>query len=672
MAKLVKKETHTESLAEFSPVVFTPVRYDVTNIVYNVTQLNEDSNNIIRIIPVVHPLTTRPSKSRPYTITAYIVDESHKPTNSEIQLTFFAGSSSWWNKLFPIHTLVVISGKPKFYGETPQISHPKKIDNPNAYFERNQRTVIIPKYKKSIIKIDDPIIQRQMLEKISQIPTISQKITDSVNLRLGLDKAIEIHSALQEIHRPIEMQAFKSSQKFLATLEYVSYKNTIQNINHHAGMPLNFMSSSQDVQSKFPFALTHGQLDAIDEISKFQMSEKGKLFLLQGDVGCGKTIVAITVAINAVKAGYQVAVLAPTNILAIQLHQNFSEILQKFEIKTLLITGKDKAADKRGKIAEIANGDTKVIIGTHAVFSKTIEFHNLGFVIIDEQHKFGVNQRLELMRKSADAKCLLMTATPIPRTLSMSMYSGIEYYSIKEKPQNRLPINTTMLSSVKAGEIVVSTKKRFGNDFKMYWVCPLIDTESDAKSNIVNREKFLLKYFSQEEIVTVHGKMKENAINDALLRFKDDQQAKILLATTIVEVGIDVPKANIIVIESAENFGLASLHQLRGRVGRNAEQGYCILLFEGKLSEIATKRLQAMKESNDGFYISEVDRKLRGSGNVLGKAQSGVMKFTFFDEELYQDSLLQLEEIFLSLSQEQKDEVSQIFKISTDLEFSYN
>lgn len=665
-----KLEEFFKILPDASPISITPSRYDFINIVFNEKQIKEDANNILKIIPVANSMAVRVSKSKPYIITATLLDASSRPTNLEIQLVFFAGSPSWWNRLFPLHTVSVISGKPKTLKNIISFIHPKKIENHAKYFTEKQPCNIEAIYKKHGIKITDAEIQQQMLSMAKNLRQLPDGVLKSINFHLGIDANFTLFTAITEIHRPSSIQKLEEAKKFLATLEYISYKYTLQKINHHKATPLVFEKT--ELQKILPYQLTGGQISAMLEIEKFQQNSKGKLFLLQGDVGCGKTIVAINSAINAVNAGFQVVILAPTQILAMQLFHNFNEILSHFNIACTLLTSKDSAKQKKAKLEGIQSGEVQAIIGTHAVFAKAVHFKNLGFVIIDEQHKFGVSQRLELMRKSQDAKCLLMTATPIPRTLSMSMYSGIEYYSIREKPQDRLPIKTSVLPVKKSGDILSSAKNRFGNDFKMYWVCPLIDTESEMKSNIKEREKFLLKYFKPEEIISVHGKMKEDAINNAILSFKNDQSARILLATTIVEVGIDVPQANIIVIESAETFGLASLHQLRGRVGRNSQQAYCILLFGDALSPTAITRLQAMKESSDGFYISEVDRKLRGSGNILGNAQSGSMCFTFFDETAYQNSIIKMEEVLLSTSNPEVEEISRIFASSTAIEFSFN
>ncbi len=658
----------SQDFSQITPISTAPTRYEIINLVHKIAQIKEDIPNILKVIPIKNSNTLRISRATPYTITALLVESNGDITNNQIILTFFAGNQSWWNKIFLLNNVITISGRPKFFNDKITIIHPSKLGDASIFAKKaldGSQIAIIPHYKKSI---DDLKIQEYILNFLQSNP-YCENFSQQINTQLGTK--FSLNSALTQIHKPSSLESLEMAKHFLASFEYISYKHTIQKINQHQANALHFKQNFiPELLKNIKFQLTQGQKEAISEISKFQQSKKGKLFLLQGDVGCGKTIVAISCTINVVQSGFQVVVLAPTQILATQLFHSFNEALSGFEIKCSLLISKEKAKEKREKLADIRSGKIHVVIGTHAVFSQTVEFSNLGFVIIDEQHKFGVRQRLELMKKSENAKCLTMTATPIPRTLSMSMYSGVEFFAITEKPQNRLPIITTLLSNSKAGELITSTKKKFGQDLKMYWVCPLIESESQIKSNIKEREIFLKKYFKDEEILMVHGQMKEEAINAAIFEFKENPTVKVLLATTIIEVGIDIPKANIIIIESAETFGLASLHQLRGRVGRSSEQGYCILLFGSEVSEKAKERLKAMKDSNDGFYIAQVDRKIRGSGNILGDAQSGAMKFIFFDEELHQEYLLQFEGLFLSFNNSERDVISQLFHASVNIEYS--
>ena len=667
-----------DDYSHLHPIGTSPLRYEVINIANKFSDLKEEVPNIFKVLPAKNSSVLRISRALPYTITAFFVTHDGEITNHQVVLTFFAGKQSWWNKIFLLNNVVTISGRPRFFKDKITIVHPSKVNPEKTSIPES--LIIKPHYKKS--KIDDSKTQAFLLNELQSKP-YTETVSPIINTQFHTQ--FTLNSALMEIHKPSSLENLQAAKNFLAAFEYISYKHTIQKINQYHANPINFKKNLlPQLQQKLAFELTQGQLDAIEEISKFQKSDKGKLFLLQGDVGCGKTVVAVASALNVVKTDgtLQVAILAPTQILATQLFISFNEMLSSFGLSCTLLLGKDKVKEKREKLAKIKSGEINIVVGTHAIFANAVEFQSLGFVVIDEQHKFGVRQRLDLMKKSQNAKCLTMTATPIPRTLSMSMYSGVEFFAITHKPQNRLPIITTLLSNVKAGELIASTKRKFGDNFKMYWVCPLVEAENVSKSNIKEREIFLKNYFNESQMLAVHGQMKEDAINAAIFEFKESPSVRVLLATTIIEVGIDIPKANIIVIESAETFGLASLHQLRGRVGRSGEQGYCILLFgnngggnnaEGTstgMSEKAKERLQAMKDSNDGFYIAQVDRKIRGSGNVLGDAQSGSMKFTFFDEDLHQEYLLQFEGVFFSLNVIERDTISQIFHASVNIEFS--
>lgn len=540
--------------------------------------------------------------------------------------------------------------------------HSVKVDEKTAFFSQKFGNTEGEKHILQAVSGGSPAILAISGRSKVTISNAFSKVS-----RLFGSENLTVQQALMEIHSPTSIENLQNAQFFLAGLEYIAYKNIVIQANKGTATVLKAENSPN--YGLFNFELTQGQRQAVQKIVHFQENENGKLFLLQGDVGCGKTAVAILVALQAVSAGFQVAVLAPTQILAGQLYQIFNEALLKLNIKSVLLTSKEKTKEKRQKLAEIQNGEAKIVIGTHAVFSENVVYKNLGFVIIDEQHKFGVNQRLALIKKSQNAKCLLMTATPIPRTLAMSMYSGIEYFSIQEKPKNRLDIKTSIISEEKIPDIINSIKTKFKKDEKIYWVCPLVEEEVAAKTSIKMRHEFLLKYFKPEEIEIAHGKMKEEAINSAILNFKNNSQVKILLATTIVEVGIDIKNANVIIIESSENFGLASLHQLRGRVGRGVEQGFCILLYNSnRVSQIARERLEIMRSSTDGFIISQMDRKMRGNGNILGVNQSGAMKFVFFDEEQYFERIGQINEVFDQLSNLEKIQITQLFEAGFETE----
>ena len=383
------------------------------------------------------------------------------------------------------------------------------------------------------------------------------------------------------------------------------------------------------ISSSLAFKLTDDQVSAYEEISADIATQTPMLRLLQGDVGSGKTIVAGLVAAHVVEDKKQVAILAPTTILANQHYQNFVEWFGEEEVQ--LLTSKIPVKEKRLIYENIAEGKTKIIIGTHAVFQEGVTYKDLSLVIYDEQHRFGVSQRLKLKEKAEDyPHQLLLSATPIPRTMAMGVLSGLDISTIKSLPPNRTPIVTTTLPNNRRDALINRIKSAINKNSQVYWVCPLIDESESELIGIEDLEKILKKEFDSQDYEIIHGKMKDTDKQRILSDFKD-KKTKILLATTVIEVGIDVPDANIMVIENSERFGLAQLHQLRGRVGRGEKESFCILMHSDSLTELSEKRLQIITETNDGFVIAEEDLKLRGPGDILGLSQTGQPSFTFFD-----------------------------------------
>ena len=386
---------------------------------------------------------------------------------------------------------------------------------------------------------------------------------------------------------------------------------------------------AKEINAGLAFKLTDDQVSAYEEIRADIATQTPMLRLLQGDVGSGKTIVAGLVAAHVVEDKRQVAILAPTTILANQHYQNFVEWFGAEEVQ--LLTSKIPAKEKRLIYENIAEGKTKIIIGTHAVFQEGVSYKNLSLVIYDEQHRFGVSQRLKLKEKAEDyPHQLLLSATPIPRTMAMGVLSGLDISTIKSLPPNRTPIVTTTLSNNRRDALINRIKSAISKDSQVYWVCPLIDESESELIGIEDLEKILKKEFDSQDYEIIHGKMKDADKQQILQDFKD-KKTKILLATTVIEVGIDVPDANIMVIENSERFGLAQLHQLRGRVGRGEKESFCILMHTDSLTELSEKRLEIITETNDGFVIAEEDLKLRGPGDILGLSQTGQPSFTFFD-----------------------------------------
>ena len=414
---------------------------------------------------------------------------------------------------------------------------------------------------------------------------------------------------------------------------------------------------AKEINSGLAFKLTDDQISAYEEISADIATQTPMLRLLQGDVGSGKTIVAGLVAAHVVEDKKQVAILAPTTILANQHYQNFVEWFGEEEVQ--LLTSKIPVKEKRLIYENIAEGKTKIIIGTHAVFQEGVTYKDLSLVIYDEQHRFGVSQRLKLKEKAEDyPHQLLLSATPIPRTMAMGVLSGLDISTIKSLPPNRTPIVTTTLPNNRRDALINRIKSAISKNSQVYWVCPLIDESESELIGIEDLEKILKKEFDSQDYEIIHGKMKDTDKQKILSDFKD-KKTKILLATTVIEVGIDVPDANIMVIENSERFGLAQLHQLRGRVGRGEKESFCILMHSDSLTELSEKRLEIITETNDGFVIAEEDLKLRGPGDILGLSQTGQPSFTFFDllanEELQDEAeRLAQEVIKLPIEQQRK------------------
>ncbi len=445
-------------------------------------------------------------------------------------------------------------------------------------------------------------------------------------------KLTDINTAIEMIHFPKKPEDFAIARKrlvfeelFSMQLALLALKNSY--LKEEKGIQYSKNVSVKDLSKEFPFELTGAQKRVLDEIEKDMESDKCMNRLLQGDVGSGKTAVAMCAAYKAVKSGYQVAIMAPTAILATQHLENFNKTLEKKNIKCELLISAITKKKKNEILERLKNGEIDIIIGTHALIEDNVQFKKLGLVVTDEQHRFGVKQRSKIAEKGKNPDILVMSATPIPRTLALILYGDLDISIIDELPPNRKKIETYAVNKSFQQRVDNFIQKQIEQGRQAYIVCPLVEEneEQDLKSVIEICKKYQTEIFPQYRVEYLHGKMKPKEKDEIMLKFKN-KEIDILISTTVIEVGVDVPNANIMVIEDAQRFGLAALHQLRGRVGRGEYQSYCILIYEPK-GENIKKRMKVMCETNDGFIISEKDLELRGSGDFFGTMQSGLPEF---------------------------------------------
>ena len=553
----------------------------------------------------------------------------------KIDCVFFNSYEGYIKKILPLNTEIIISGKINFFRNKYQITNPTQVKESNENILETQNKysltdgLTINKYNNIINEV------------LKELPDLDEWLNDDIKKKFNnikwKDAILKIHSLdNKEILKSKYYKRLVFDELFAHFLLSSKIRTKIKKIKKSQKI---FKDCKEKLIQDLNFKLTNDQEAAIKIINE-DLKSKSRMFrLLQGDVGSGKTIVSMIAAVNCINAGYQTSFMVPTEILAKQ-HFSFAKKYLPKNVKIEMLTGKSKYADRKKILENLKLGKIDFLIGTHALFQKKVEYNKLGLIIIDEQHKFGVRQRKELSEKGGNnCDVLVMSATPIPRTMMMTVYGDMDLTLIKEKPKNRKKIVTYSKLEDKISEIIRFVKKEISNKNQIFWVCPLIEESKKVEQqSVVNKFKYLEKYF-KNRIGLIHGSLDKDERNKILNNFLD-RKLDILVSTTVIEVGIDFPNANVIVIENADKYGLSQLHQLRGRVGRGSKQSYCILMFKSSLSENAKKRINILKSSDDGFVISEEDMKLRGYGDLLGFKQSGIKNFRLADPILNEDLFL--------------------------------
>ncbi|WP_425090341.1 ATP-dependent DNA helicase RecG [Tropicimonas sp. S265A] len=577
-------------------------------------------------VEVLRHLAPR-SKGRPYRVEV-------RDAETVFHLVFFHARKDFLEKVLPVGELRTVSGKVEVYDGVAQLAHPDHIVPPE---DADKLPAFEPVYPLTA-GVTQKTMQKAVAGALAHVEEFAEWADPALVAREGWPT---FRTALNAAHAPTsanDLAPETKARQRLAYDEFFAHQVTLAlaraNRRRAPGRSLRGTGLMvRPMLDSLPYLPTGAQQRVIAEITEDMAAAHRMNRLLQGDVGSGKTLVALVAMLLAVEAGAQAAMMAPTEILARQHLESLRPLAESAGAMVEVLTGRDTGKDRLAKLQALRDGNIQILLGTHALFQKDVEFQDLALAVIDEQHRFGVRERMELGSKGASVDVLVMTATPIPRSLALAQYGDMDVSILDEKPPGRTPVKTALAAANRLEDVTDHLQRALDEGRQAYWVCPLVEeSETLEATAATERFKTLRAKFGEDQVALVHGQMPPAEKDAAMARFVAGE-ARLLVATTVIEVGVNVPNASIMVIEGAENFGLAQLHQLRGRVGRGAAQSTCLLMYRPPLGETARKRLTLLRETEDGFKLAEADLAIRGAGDLIGTAQSGLPRFRIADPE---------------------------------------